>query len=64
MRAALLHRAGDYGSMLSLIEHLELASEGPLLARMLHELQLSPAELYAIQLDAFDWVNDYAHGVQ
>ena len=64
VRAALLHRAGDYGGMLSLIEHIELADEGPTLARMLHELQLSPAELYAIQLAAFEWVNDYAQGVQ
>jgi EAL and modified HD-GYP domain-containing signal transduction protein len=64
VRAALLHRAGDYGSMLSLIEQIELASEGPKLAHMLHQLQLSPAELYAIQLAAFEWVNDYAHGVQ
>jgi len=64
VRAALLHRAGDYGSMLSLIEHLEMAAEGPELSRMLHQLELSPAELYAIQLAAFEWVNDYAHGVQ
>ncbi|MBJ7309034.1 EAL and HDOD domain-containing protein [Rugamonas sp. CCM 8940] len=64
VRQALLHRAGDYGSMLSLIEHIELAERGPTLAKMLHELRLSPAELYEIQLAAFDWVNEYAHGVQ
>jgi EAL and modified HD-GYP domain-containing signal transduction protein len=64
VRDALLHRAGDYGGMLSLIEHIELASEGPMLARMLHQLHLSPAELYAIQLAAFEWVTEYTHGVQ
>jgi EAL and modified HD-GYP domain-containing signal transduction protein len=63
VRAALLHRAGDYGAMLSLIEHLEMAAEGPELSRMLHQLQLSPAELYAIQLAAFEWVNEYAQSV-
>lgn len=63
VRAALLQRRGDYGSMLSLIEHIERASEGPALTALLHELQLSPAELYAIQLAAFEWVNEYAHGV-
>ncbi|WGG52300.1 EAL and HDOD domain-containing protein [Rugamonas sp. DEMB1] len=64
VRQALLHRSGDYGSMLSLIEHIELAERGPVLAKMLHELQLTPAELYEIQLAAFDWVHEYAHGVQ
>ncbi|NRR32378.1 EAL domain-containing protein [Oxalobacteraceae bacterium] len=64
VREALLHRDGDYGSMLSLIEHIEMADEGPKLSEMLHKLQLSPAELYAIQLAAFDWVNDYSHNVQ
>ena len=64
VRQALLHRTGDYGSMLNLIEHIELAERGPVLAKMLHELQLTPAELYEIQLAAFDWVHEYAHGVQ
>ncbi|MES2074538.1 MAG: EAL domain-containing protein [Pseudomonadota bacterium] len=64
VRQALLHRSGDYGSMLKLIEHIELAERGPVLAKMLHELQLTPAELYEIQLAAFDWVHEYAHGVQ
>lgn len=64
VRAALLHHSGEYGSMLSLIEHLEMDGDGHHLSRMLHELQLSPSELYAIQLAAFDWVNDYAHGMQ
>lgn len=64
VRAALLDRSGDYGSMLSLIEQLEQAGEGPKLGALLHQLQLSPAELYAIQLEAFEWVTEYAHGVQ
>ena len=64
VRGALLERRGDYGSMLSLIEHIEMDGEGPALSDILHRLQLSPAELYAIQLAAYDWVNEYAHGVQ
>ena len=64
VRAALLHRGGDYGSMLSLIEHIEMAAEGPALSQMLHQLHLSPSELYLIQQEAFDWVNDYAHSIQ
>ena len=63
VRAALLHRAGDYGAMLNLIEHLEGAAQGPELSRMLHQLQLSPAELYAIQVAAFEWVHEYAQSV-
>jgi len=62
VRGALLERSGDYGSMLSLIEHIEMADEGPLLSSLLDKLQLSPAELYAIQLAAYDWVNEHAQG--
>ncbi|MQA19653.1 EAL and HDOD domain-containing protein [Rugamonas rivuli] len=63
VRAALLHRSGDYGSMLSLIEHIERNRDGKLLAQMLHQLELTPAELYAIQLAAIEWVTDYTRGV-
>lgn len=62
VRAALLHRAGDYGSMLSLIEHIEQGSEAQVLARMLGQMSLRPAELYAIQLAAIEWVTDYTRG--
>jgi len=63
VRAALLHRAGDYGSMLSLIEHVERGRDSKLLAQMLHQLQLRPAELYNIQLAAIEWVTDYTRNI-
>ncbi|MCU6497489.1 EAL domain-containing protein [Rugamonas sp. A1-17] len=63
VRAALLHRSGDYGSMLSLIEHLERDRDGKQLAQLLHQLALTPAELYAIQLAAIEWVTDYTRGI-
>ncbi|WP_371867186.1 EAL and HDOD domain-containing protein [Duganella lactea] len=63
VRAALLHRAGDYGSMLSLIEHIERGRDGEVLAQMLHQLQLRPAELYNIQLAAIEWVTDYTRNI-
>ncbi|WP_332855865.1 EAL and HDOD domain-containing protein [Duganella sp. S19_KUP01_CR8] len=63
VRAALLHRSGDYGSMLNLIEHIERNRDGKLLAQLLHQLELTPAELYAIQLAAIEWVTDYTRGV-
>jgi EAL and modified HD-GYP domain-containing signal transduction protein len=63
VRAALLHRGGDYGSMLSLIEHLEQGRDGRTLAQILHQLALKPAELYAIQLTAIEWVTEYTRGI-
>ena len=63
VRAALLHRSGDYGAMLGLIEHIEQNRDRQILANMLHQLQLTPAQLYAIQLTAIEWVTEYARGV-
>jgi len=63
VRAALLHRSGDYGSMLNLIEHIERDRDGQQLAQLLHQLALTPAELYAIQLAAIEWVTDYTRGI-
>ena len=63
VRDALLLRRGDYGRMLTLIEHLEQAQCGTALAQSLHELSLTAPELHAIQLAAFEWVNDYVQGV-
>jgi EAL and modified HD-GYP domain-containing signal transduction protein len=60
---ALLHRTGAYGDVLHLIELIERAQEGPELTGILHKLQLSPSELYAMQLAAFDWVNEYTQAV-
>jgi EAL and modified HD-GYP domain-containing signal transduction protein len=63
VRAALLHRSGDYGSMLNLIEHIEKAGDGKTLAPLLHQLALKPSELYAIQLAAIEWVTEYARHI-
>jgi EAL and modified HD-GYP domain-containing signal transduction protein len=63
VRAALLHRSGDYGSMLSLIEHIERGHDGRELAQMLHQLDLRPAELYNIQLSAIEWVTEYTRNI-
>jgi EAL and modified HD-GYP domain-containing signal transduction protein len=63
VRAALLHRGGDYGSMLNLIEHLEQGRDGKTLATLLHQLALKPAELYTIQLAAIEWVTDYTRTI-
>ncbi|MYN20325.1 EAL domain-containing protein [Rugamonas sp. FT107W] len=63
VRAALLHRSGDYGSMLNLIEHIERDRDGKQLAQLLHQLALTPAELYDIQLAAIEWVTDYTRSI-
>jgi EAL and modified HD-GYP domain-containing signal transduction protein len=63
VRAALLHRGGDYGGMLKLIEQLEQGSDGKVLAASLHQLALKPAELYTIQLAAIEWVTDYTRTI-
>ncbi|MYM41387.1 EAL and HDOD domain-containing protein [Duganella qianjiadongensis] len=63
VRTALLYRAGDYGNMLSLIEQIEQGRDGQHLAQRLLALQLTPAELYAIQLAAIEWVSDYTRGI-
>ncbi|HAT31847.1 MAG TPA: EAL domain-containing protein [Janthinobacterium sp.] len=63
VRDALLYRHGEYGSMLSLIERVENAECGPELRGTLDALRLSAADLNAIQIAAFEWVNDYVEGV-
>ncbi|WP_426338648.1 EAL and HDOD domain-containing protein [Pseudoduganella sp. S-14] len=64
VRGALLHREGDYGDVLRLIELIERAQEGRELTGILHRLDLAPSALYALQREAFEWVNEYAHSVQ
>ncbi|XLZ70849.1 EAL domain-containing protein [Massilia sp. SR12] len=63
VRDALLHREGDYGDALHLIELIERAQEGQELTGILHKLELAPSALYALQREAFEWVNEYAHHV-
>ena len=63
VRDALLHREGDFGEALRLIELIEQAQEGLELTGLLHKLELAPSALYALQREAFEWVNEYAHAV-
>jgi EAL and modified HD-GYP domain-containing signal transduction protein len=60
VRAALLHRTGDYGNVLRLIELVEQAGDGPELTDLLHRLGVAPSALYASQLAAYDWINGFA----
>jgi EAL and modified HD-GYP domain-containing signal transduction protein len=58
VREALLHRTGFYGDLLKLSECMEKAGESTQqLALLLLELNLPAQELYALQLEAFDWGN-------
>lgn len=61
VREALLYRNGVYGDLLRLAEHIEKPNEagGPLPA-LLEKLDLSPEELYPLQLEAFEWSNGLA----
>ncbi len=64
VRDALLHREGELGLALRLIELIERAQEGQELTGILHQLDLAPSALYALQREAFEWVNEYAHSVR
>ncbi|WP_229204597.1 EAL and HDOD domain-containing protein [Duganella sp. CF458] len=64
VRDALLHREGELGLALRLIELIERAQEGQELTGILHKLDLAPSALYALQREAYDWVNEYAQSVR
>ncbi len=58
---ALLFRRGLYGEMLKLAEYIEHIEEaGQLLLPTLHRLQLGAADLYDLQVAAFDWTDKVA----
>ena len=63
VRAALLHRSGDFGTMLSLIELLEAGTDGEAVGAKLAQLELTPAELYGIQRAAIEWVTEFNRGL-
>jgi c-di-GMP phosphodiesterase len=63
VRAALLSREGDFGRMLILVESVEGAASSAELSGELDALGLTAADLNAIQIAAFEWVNDYVRGV-
>jgi EAL and modified HD-GYP domain-containing signal transduction protein len=53
---ALLRRRGFYGELLKLAEYIERIDEaGSLLAPTVNKLHLSTEDLYALQLEAFEW---------
>jgi EAL and modified HD-GYP domain-containing signal transduction protein len=60
VRAALLDRSGDFGDMLKVAEMLEQAEVGPAMADSLRNLDLTPAQLRDLQLEAFEWVSELA----
>jgi EAL and modified HD-GYP domain-containing signal transduction protein len=63
VRAALLRREGDFGEMLNVVELLENAECGASLAQALKTLGLTAKQVREIELAAFEWVNELAHGV-
>ncbi|SFD44147.1 EAL and HDOD domain-containing protein [Massilia yuzhufengensis] len=63
VRAALLDRAGDFGSMLKVAELLEAAEGGCKLYNALRRLGLTVAQIREMELEAFDWVRELTHEV-
>lgn len=58
VRAALLERAGDYGTMLQVAEELEGKQCMRTLSQALEKLGLTARQLREIELAAFDWVRE------
>lgn len=63
VRAALLHREGEYGEMLNIVEMLEKAKCGKPLTAALRHLDLTIKDLRDIELAAFEWINELAQEV-
>ncbi len=61
VRAALLHREGEFGTMLRVVELLEAAEGGCTLAEALRKLGLSVKQMRELELAAFDWVRELTH---
>lgn len=61
VRAALLHREGEFGTMLRVVELLEAAEGGCKLAGALRKLGLTVAQMREMELAAFDWVRALTH---
>lgn len=57
---ALMHRKGQLGDMLTLIELLEGTHKSPQLKEVMDRLGLNGAQVRDIQLAAFNWVTDLA----
>ena len=63
VRAALLDREGDFGTMLRVAELLEAADCGRKLATALRRVGLTVTEIREIELAAFNWVRELTHEV-
>jgi EAL and modified HD-GYP domain-containing signal transduction protein len=63
VRSALLHREGEYGDMLNIVEMLEKAKCGKALTVALRHLDLTIKDLRDIELAAFEWINELAQEV-
>lgn len=63
VRSALLHREGEYGEMLNIVEMLEKAKCGKALTAALRHLDLTIKDLREIELAAFEWINELAQEV-
>ena len=63
VRAALLDREGDFGTMLRVAELLEAADCGRKLAAALRRVGLTVTEIREIELAAFNWVREMTHEV-
>lgn len=63
VRAALLHREGEFGTMLKVVEMLESAECGRAFAALIKKLGLTAKEVRDIELAAFDWVQGLAYEV-
>jgi EAL and modified HD-GYP domain-containing signal transduction protein len=63
VRSALLHRGGEYGEMLNIVEMLEKAKCGKALTAALRHLDLTSKDLRDIELAAFEWINELAQEV-
>lgn len=64
VRAALLHREGDYGAMLGVAEELEGAQCNIALAEALDRLGLSAKQIREIELAAFGWVRQLGEEIR
>jgi EAL and modified HD-GYP domain-containing signal transduction protein len=58
VRAALLGRTGDLGTMLDLVERLEKADTDRQFTAALRKLKLTSKQVREIELAAFDWVRE------
>jgi c-di-GMP phosphodiesterase len=64
VRQALLAREGPYGEMLKVVELLESPVKGTPLGKVVRKLGLTVGQVRAIELQAFEWVNELANEIE